>query len=110
MTLQERNKILEMFLHKQCDLKSTEFVYSQSEVWEAVEMAAQALENQIPKKPKQIEHIGTSVYFNKPKSECTHLFRGYCPNCNTQNTNRRIAQVITYCERCGQALDWSDTE
>lgn len=40
-------KVLEMFLHKQCDLKRTEFAYTQEEVWKAVKMATEALEKQM---------------------------------------------------------------
>lgn len=39
-------EILEMFLHKQCDLERTKPIYSQIEVWHAVKMAKEALENQ----------------------------------------------------------------
>jgi hypothetical protein len=47
----------------------------------------EALEKQIPKKPKNRE--GTTYF--------------YCPHCDSNNINE-------YCGDCGQALDWSDTE
>jgi hypothetical protein len=46
MTREEAIKVLEMFLHKQCDLKRTEFAYDQNTVWEAVNMASEALEQE----------------------------------------------------------------
>lgn len=97
MTPKEANKILEMFLHKQCDLKRTEFAYDQSEVWLAVKTVKDALEKQIPKKPVNysIDNRGYMIY------ECE------CPNCQH---SRREAYLFACCEKCGQALDWSDTE
>jgi hypothetical protein len=44
MTRDEAIKVLEMFLHKQCDLKRTEFAYDANTVWDAVNMASEALE------------------------------------------------------------------
>ena len=62
------------------------------------------IEKQIPKKPTphkvDVEKIkignvnwckGTTIY--------------YCPNCKDF-----ISRVYTYCHKCGQALDWGDTE
>ena len=37
-------EVLDMFLHKQCDLERTKFAYSQNEVFEAVKMSKEALE------------------------------------------------------------------
>lgn len=94
MTPQKALEILEMFLHKQCNLQRTEFAYSDIEVYCAVSMAKNALEKQIPKKPtdKTLEYDG---------------YYGRCPGCNRviydyKDRNR--------CYNCGQALDWSDTE
>lgn len=44
MTREEAIKVLEMFLHKQCDLGRTEFAYDQLTIWDAVKMASDALE------------------------------------------------------------------
>ena len=51
MTPQEAVEILEMFLHKQCDLERTKFAYSENTIWIAVNMAKLALEKQISEKP-----------------------------------------------------------
>ena len=45
MTREEAIKVLEMFLHKQCDLDRTKFAYDSYAVWEAVHMAFEALEH-----------------------------------------------------------------
>lgn len=46
MTREEAIKVLEMFLHKQCDLGRTEFAYDADTVWEAVNMASKALKQE----------------------------------------------------------------
>lgn len=48
MTREEAIKVLEMFLHKQCDLGRTEFAYDANTVWDAVHMARNALYKQKP--------------------------------------------------------------
>ena len=52
---------------------------------QAMKACKEALEKQIPKKPKNRE--GTTYF--------------YCPCCDSNNINE-------YCGECGQALDWSD--
>lgn len=47
MSKQEAIKVLDMFLHKQCDLSRTEFAYTQSEIWKAVYIAKEELEHSI---------------------------------------------------------------
>lgn len=46
MTREEALKVLEMFLHKQCDLKRTEFAYDANTVWAAVNLASKVLEQE----------------------------------------------------------------
>lgn len=56
-----------------------------------VAMAMQALEKQIPKKPKYIEGD-----YDMP----------LCPNCGMSvDENEEL-----HCSTCGQALDWGDSE
>lgn len=64
-------------------------------ITEAFQMAVEALEKQIPKKP--LNPCGR--YYGKAKG-------GSCPICGA-STN---SVTYTYCRKCGQALDWSDTE
>lgn len=66
---------------------------SHSQNIEALEMAKQAVEKQIPKKAK---NITTTVYYKQ----------GRCPNCNALLKNT----INIFCSDCGQALDWSDEE
>lgn len=54
----------------------------------ARELAISALEKQIPKKPNY-------------KSECLMQF---CPNCDYP-----LLLSFKFCNHCGQALDWRDT-
>lgn len=60
------------------------------DVLEAINIAINALEKQIPKKP---------IFDNYHRA-------GYrCPDCN--NTN---PWGYKHCKHCGQKLDWSDTD
>ena len=56
--------------------------------WKTVK---EALEKQMPKKPNYIRMIRESIKV------------GACPICNAG-----CSYVMSYCENCGQALDWSD--
>lgn len=149
MTPQKALEILEMFLHKQCDLQRTEFAYSDIEVYCAVSMAKNALKKplqetteqdkaltiafgkdgkarvlnedyviycadketfekvkeavkkQIPKKPIK----KNPICYEKTKDGTEFIAYDYfCPDCNKQ-----IKATEHHC-KCGQALDWSDTE
>lgn len=64
--------------------------YEQEQI-SALKLAVEALEKQIPRKPKLDNDNG--IY------ETEH-----CPNCN-----RKLFPNEHHC-KCGQALDWSDTE
>lgn len=109
MTKKDAVKILEMFLHKQCDLKRTEFAYSDSEVFNAVKMSKEALEKlTIPKKVKRVPHI--SIHTKKP-----FVFTYHCPVCNAIVNKKRPSWLFfkeseNHCYRCGQALDWRKNE
>ena len=92
MTIEQACKVLEMFLHKQCSLSRTEFAYSQNEIWDAVKMASDALEKQIPKKP-----------FIDPV-DCAEV----CPNCRTTGIWEDYGAPNDHCADCGQAIDWSE--
>ena len=61
---------------------------------EAIEVAVEALEKQIPKKP---------IKSDREIRYC-EVFK--CPNCSFEFSGR----VSKYCYRCGQALDWRVTE
>ena len=63
---------------------------------EALNMAMQALEKQIPKKPVKSE-----------KQVVRYVNTYHCPICNLGITGTNIAK---WCYHCGQKLDWSDEE
>lgn len=72
MTDEKALEILEMFLHKQCSLKRTEFAYDANTVWHAVNMAAEALEASqwIPcseRLPEEREQV--LVYIDRPTNQ-----------------------------------------
>ena len=56
---------------------------------EAIKLAIEALEKQIPKKP--MEKDGWLA----------------CPNCEISMSGR---MYVPWCDNCGQALDWSEEE
>ena len=68
--------------------------YNWEEMSEVRDMAIEALEKQIPKKPKA-------------KDDNFAMSYGICPNCNNivddWNDNR-------FCNECGQAIDWEGME
>lgn len=67
----------------------------EADIKEAVQCAISALEKQIPKKP-----IGKHTNYR-------------CPVCNRRVRSGKGSSsfgVDYFCQRCGQALDWSDTE
>lgn len=65
----------------------------------ALEIAKQALEKQIPKKPRSV----TDPFFGDTTIVCPT-----CENANLANPFNR-SMVYDYCPNCGQALDWSET-
>lgn len=60
---------------------------------EAIQIAIQALEKQMPKKPVKSE-----------KQVVMYVNTYYCPICNLGITGTNIAK---WCYHCGQKLDWS---
>ena len=96
MTPQEKDRIQNAINH----IKSSVDV----DPW-AVEIAVEAMEKQMPKKPK----IKLDDY-------CEILYRMYCPNCNGYlgRGNKRVGYVVRrsenqkYCGECGQLIDWPE--
>ena len=87
MTESEAIKILQRYLQIQLENKAL------PDGIEAIQIAIQALEKQIPKKPVKSENQ-VARYVN------TY----YCPICNLGITGTNIAK---WCYHCGQKLDWS---
>lgn len=70
---------------------------------EALNMAIEALERQIPKKPEFVE------------DEYLNSFKCYCPQCGFYFGTKGKHSVVLfdmpkYCPKCGQVTDWSDAE
>ena len=71
-------------------------------ITEALNMAIEALEKQIPKKPKEKEENQYSTFYD-------------CPCCGGYLVSKIdgelcCGQEYKYCYHCGQAIDWSDAE
>ena len=81
MTREEAIKVLEMFLHKQCDLKRTEFAYDQNTVWEAVNMASKALEQE---HCPLVEIVTCKDCRHWNFNENSSILCGYCSNFETE--------------------------
>ena len=56
------------------------------------EIAIDVLKKQIPKKPVETE------------------FTKRCPACGRRLITKNKTRSMSYCARCGQAIDWSDSE
>ena len=70
-------------------------------VVKARDMAIQAIEKQIPKKPIPIDY---EKYMNTVKNALFLKGAYWCPNC------KHVVKCDTYCSDCGQKLDWRDEE
>ena len=67
-----------------------------------VGLACQALEKQIPKKPTYKFKIGVSTATG-------NIYKGKCCECGHE-VEQKGWTTQTFCDNCGQALDWSDAE
>lgn len=104
MTNKEAIMILES-IQPSCGEK---YSFSESEIYEAIDMAISAIEKQIPKKPK-------TIITNK---EIKGNFRMVCPSCGwimfervtTKDRSEPIIyRVLNFCNTCGQRVDWSES-
>ena len=88
--------------NKLCD--NCDLCYAQGTTGEhikSIEIAIQALEKQIPKKPTPIDYEKYIDVINNAKSlRCAY----WCPNC------KHVVKSGSFCSDCGQKLDWSDEE
>lgn len=74
---------------------------------EALDMAIQALEKQIPKKPMRIERSAMGWEYMDYYCHCGK-FIGAEPHIKSILEKGEIP--VEYCDNCGQKLDWSDEE
>lgn len=95
-------KLKNMRLYMQITDKNNDCKFTEDD-YKANEMAIQALEKQIPKKP----------IFNHNLSDTLSLF--HCECGNTIKVSHDIGimdnnNAPNYCSKCGCRLDWSDEE
>lgn len=74
---------------------------------EALDVAIQALEKQMPKKPMRIERSAMGWEYRDYYCHCGK-FIGAEPHIKSILENGEIP--VKYCDNCGQKLDWSDEE
>ena len=80
---------------------------SKSDLMQTLEMAIEALEKQIPKKPlynqgTKYKWIDTVRERGRYRNVEKYSYRDACPNC------KKNVLESNYCEHCGQALNWED--
>ena len=104
MTESEAIKILQRDLQIQLENKAL------PDGIEAIQIAIQALEKQIPKKPVHdgcLDNEGVWHEWNGVNGIPYDL----CPNCNTNLCcEMHYDNKPKYCSKCGFRLDWSDEE
>ena len=88
-------KLKNMRLFMQIEDNKNECKFTEDD-YKANEMAVQALEKQIPKKPIKSEN-----------QVVRYVNTYYCPTCELGITGTNIAK---WCYHCGQAIDWSDVD
>ena len=95
-------KLKNMRLYMQIEDKNNDCKFTEDD-YKANEMAIQALEKQIPKKPRK-----TDSY----RGIFRRIYAYVCPTCGNacleKQENER--QDTMFCWNCGQKLDWSDEE
>lgn len=91
MTYEEAHKFLET---RQREMTIKRHLYNEQAI-EINGLAIEVLEKQIPKKPVTEKD---KVIFD--------IVCGRCPECDSAV----YSTTNLYCHKCGQALDWSDTE
>lgn len=91
MTEQEAiEKLKNMRLFMQITDENNDCKFTEDD-YKANEMSIQALEKQMPKKPKERDCIGFDTLA--------------CPECKMA-----LYLYEQYCDNCGQKIDWSDME
>ena len=68
----------------------------EDEMYDTAQMAINALEKQIPKKPISVTSVENSMYVKCPTCKLTTVLYDGC--------------IMEYCKNCGQKLDWSNGE
>lgn len=106
MTSEEAIKVLKDMIPKTCKMVNGRYVggFEDTECpqFEAVQVAVEAIEKQMPIKPI------------KDTANLTDFKTFHCPICNKNIVSRLDGEWIAgrpqkHCDDCGQKLDWSDT-
>lgn len=85
-------------------LAITDYRQQIPEYYEAIELAVEALEKQMPKKPNYVPDDDTCVYYHWECPECGNYYSYSIRKTFSVLYNNSVS----YCSRCGQALDWSE--
>ena len=95
-------KLKNMRLYMQITDKNNDCKFTEDD-YKANEMAIQALEKRIPKKPRK-----TDSYRGVLKKVYAYV----CPTCGNARLEKYMneRQNTVFCWDCGQKLDWSDEE
>ena len=95
-----------MLIEKECinrdcnrDCANCDIVQNVEDLNNAYDVAINALEKQIPKKPTPIDY---EKYMDIVKNALFLKGAYWCPNCN------HVVKCGTYCSDCGQKLDWDE--
>ena len=83
-------------------LAMTDYRQQIPEYYEAIELAVEALEKQMPKKPNYVPDDDTCVYYHWECPECGN----YYGNSIKKGIRALYGNRAAYCSRCGQCLDW----
>ena len=89
MTYEEAKKNITAYVYVECENMPKQVI-------EALDIARQSIEKQIPKKPINIEW--------KDK-EGKYISRWTCPHCMFNY----LSTIYSHCWRCGQRIDWVET-
>ena len=90
-----------------------------AEFFEGLSIAKTALEKQVPKKLKKVTWIFKNKNDMRLATESdvltkdNHITINHCPCCDEKPTVVKYLsppRYDLYCRKCGQALDWSNTE
>lgn len=95
-------KLKNMRLFMQIEDENNDCKFTEDD-YKANEMAIQALEKQIPKKPRK-----TDSY----RGVLKRVYAYVCPTCGNSCLEKQAneRQDTMFCWNCGQRLDWSDEE
>lgn len=91
-------ELLEIHLKREKELLKEMFNIESNGYSEALEIAIEALEKQMPKKPRENYNWGDFTQEEKLEN-----YEWFCNNCDTH-----VEEGENYCPDCGQKLDWSE--